>query len=53
MRLCTYTDPTPHQKVLLGGFYLCARLCYRTLYQPLAGYEPNEWIAYYVESPLS
>ena len=29
---------TSHQKVLLGRFHLCVRVCHRTLYKPLASF---------------
>lgn len=28
-----------NQKVLVGRFYLCVRLCQKTMYQPLAGFD--------------
>ena len=38
--LLTYLIYFP-AKVLLGRFYLCFGVCCRTLYQPLAGFEPT------------
>ena len=30
-----------NQKVLVGNFYLCVRVCYKTLYHLLTAFEPT------------